>query len=196
MGTLINIFLMFAKLSTFSFGGGYVMIPIMLSELERNGLASASQVTDIVAIAGMSPGPVALNAAVGLGYKVASFSGAFASALGILIPNCTIVILAASFFFKIYKSKYVTSAFYGLRPVVTGIILYAAVSFALKNSIIAANSDKLINSGYNFFLGGAHIFEVKSIVLVIAAYMTLLKTKVHPIAVIAISGTVGTIIFR
>lgn len=195
MKVLLTIFTMFVKLSTFSFGGGYVMIPIMLSELESNGLISASQVTDIVAIAGMSPGPVALNAAVGLGYKVSFFSGALAAALGILIPNITIVIIAAISFFKIYKSKYVASAFYGLRPVVTGIILYAAVSFALKNGIVAADSKHLITSGYNFMISGKHIFEVKSLLLIIASFIMLFKTKVHPIFIIITSGFIGTLIF-
>jgi chromate transporter len=195
MNTLFSIFTMFVKLGTFSFGGGYVMIPIMLSELEKNGLTSAAEVTDIVAIAGMSPGPVALNAAVGLGYKVASFQGMMAAALGILIPNVTIVTLAAMFFFKIYKSKYVSSAFYGLRPVVTGIILYAAVSFAIKNGVIAASTDHLINSGNNIFLAGKHIFEVKSLMLIVSSFILLFKTKIHPIVIIIASGALGTLIF-
>jgi chromate transporter len=186
---------MFVKLSTFSFGGGYVMIPIMLSELEKNRLIDVSQVTDIVAIAGMSPGPVALNAAVGLGYRVAGFQGALASALGILIPNFIIVILAAMFFFKIYKSKHVTSAFYGLRPVVTGIILYAAISLALKNGIFAANTKNLMSTGYNIIVNGVQIFEVKSMILIIGSFLTLFKTKIHPIYIIISCAIVGTVIF-
>jgi chromate transporter len=195
MDILFKIFIMFAKLSTFSFGGGYVMIPIMLSELERNGLGLSAQVTDVVAIAGMSPGPVALNAAVGLGYIGGSFPGALAASLGILIPNCTIVVLAATFFFKVYKSKYVTAAFYGLRPVVTGIILYAAVSFALKNGMIAAASDNMIGSGFNYFIGQSHILEVKSVILIIVSFILLMKTKIHPISVIVLGGAFGILIF-
>lgn len=195
MNVLVKLFIMFAKLSTFSFGGGYVMIPIMLSELEKNNLVHVAQATDVVAIAGMSPGPVALNAAVGLGYKVASFQGALASALGILIPNLIIVILAAMFFFKIYKSKYVISAFYGLRPVVTGIILYAAVSFGLKNGVFAATSKNLMSNGYNIFVNGLQILELKSTILIIASFLVLLKTKVHPIYLIIICGGIGTLVF-
>lgn len=195
MNVLLKLFFMFAKLSAFSFGGGYVMIPIMLKELEGNGLINISEVTDIVALAGMSPGSVAVNAAVGIGYKVANLQGAFAAALGIIVPNFIIVILAALFFFKIYHKQYVKNAFYGLRPVIIGIILYAAVSFALKNSIIGAPLNKIINNGYNIVWANHHIVELKSFLLIILSFLLLLKTKVHPILVIIIGGIAGIAVF-
>lgn len=192
---LIKLALMFSKLSLFSFGGGYVMIPIAMKELEANGWATVSELTDIVAIAGMSPGPVAVNAAVGLGYKVAGIKGLIAAFLGITVPTTILVIIVAAFFFKIYKHPKVKAAFYGLRPVITGIIIYAAVSFALKNGVIAASAGKTISSGYNIFFMGNHLFELKSLMIAAAAFFILIKTKTHPIFVIISSGILGTFIF-
>ena len=195
LSRLLELAMIFAKLYPFSFGGGYVMIPIMMDELVNNNWATVSELTDIVAIAGMAPGSVAINAAIGLGYKVGGFPGAIASFLGIAIPTTILVVLGATFFFKIYKHPKVKSAFYGLRPVITGIIIYAAVSLALNNGVIAASSEKMIMNGWNLSIAGVNLFEAKSILITIASIALLIKTKVHPIFVIIGAGILGILIF-
>lgn len=195
MSLLLQIFLMFAKLSAFAFGGGYVMFPMLINEVESNKLLNMSELTDILAIAGMSPGAVAVNAAVGVGYKTAGFPGAVAAFLGIAIPCAIIVILVATFFFKVYNHPLVKAALYGLRPVITGIIIYAAVKIAVNNNIVAAASDKLIEKGYNLYIGEKHLFDVKSLIIMAAAFFLLVKTKVHPIFIIIGAGITGVFIF-
>ncbi len=200
MDIMVKLFLMFMKLSAFSFGGGYVMIPIMMQELEKNGLIDPSMVTDIVAIAGMSPGPVAVNAAVGLGYCVSKLHnmgawGILPAFMGIALPCAIIVILVAMFFFNVYKNKHVQSALYGLRPAIAGIVLYAAAKLALTNGIFFAHLDTLIKTGANFMLAGHHIAELKSLVLFAAAFFILAKTKLHPIYLIIGSGIIGIFVF-
>ncbi len=195
MNILIELFLMFAKLSVFSFGGGYVMFPMLMSELESNKIATVAQMTEVIAIAGMSPGPVAVNAAVGLGYKVAGFPGVFAAFLGIALPCAIIVILVASFFFKVYKHPVVRSILNVLGPVITGIIFYAAVGIALKNGIVFAGQDSVIEGGWNVYASGRQLFEVKSILIAAGAFFLLVKTKVHPIFIIVGSGILGAILF-
>ena len=195
MNTLVTLFLMFLKLSLFSFGGGYVMIPILLEELEKNGLATASELTEIVAIAGMSPGPVATNASVALGYKVAGFAGVLTAFLGIALPCALIVIFVASFFFKIYSHPKVQAVLYGLRPVITGIILYAAGSIALKNGIVAADPARYIHSGINWIIQGVHLVEVKSLIIAVAVFILLKKTRIHPLWLILGGGGLGILLF-
>lgn len=192
---LSNLFLLFAKLAAFSYGGGYVMIPIMIESLEANGWASTSEIADAVAIAGMSPGPVASNAAVGVGYNIAGLPGVIVAFLGIAIPCAIIVIFAAMFFFKLYKHRYVQGALYGLRAVVTGIILYAAVKLAVGNGIILAASDTLIEQGVTVKLFNTNLFESKSIVIFIITFLALLKTRIHPILLIVGSGIIGVLSF-
>ena len=196
MSMLFGLFLIFAKLSLFSFGGGFVMVPIAMADMEANHWATAAELTDTVAIATMSPGPVGVNLAVGLGYKVAGIEGAIAALAGITIPVTILLILVALFFFKVYKHPVVTAVFYGLRPVVTALIMYAAVSLALKNHIILADADNMIASGYNVVLNGFHFFELKSLIIFSAALVILAKTKVSPIFCIVFSGIAGAILFR
>ena len=196
MELLVEIFLMFAKLSLFAFGGGYVMFPMLLKDIETNQLLSTQEITDVIAIAGMSPGAVAVNAAVGTGFKVTgNIWGVIAAFLGIAIPCALIVILVATFFFKVYNNTAVKNALYGLRPVITAIIINAAVNIAAGNHIIAAKADGLIAKGIDFNMGGHQIFEVKSICLAVISFLLLVKTKIHPIFIIIGSGVLGILLF-
>lgn len=194
MDILTGLFMIFSKLSLFSFGGGFVMIPVAMAELEARHWASAAELTDTVAIATMAPGPVGVNLAVGLGYKVAGFAGATAAFLGMSIPTTVLMLIVAIFFFKMYNHKAVAAAFNGIRPVIPGIILYAAVSLALKNGIILAASDKVISNGYNIVMNGVY-FELKSLVIAVFILLLLTKTKTAPVLLIILSGILGIIIF-
>lgn len=195
MHILIGIFVIFAKLSLFSFGGGYVMVPIAMGEFEASHWATTAELTDTVAIATMSPGPVGVNLAIGLGYKVAGIAGATAAFLGITLPTTVLLILVAVCFFKIYQNPLVAAMFLGLRPVVTGIIMYAAFSLAVKNNIIFAASNQMIDSGFNLSFNGSHLVEVKSLIIAVAVLVLLTKTKIVPLIMIVLCGIVGIAVF-
>lgn len=195
MDVLVQLFVLFAKLSTFAFGGGYVIIGSLIQESEKIGWASAGELANVIAIAGMSPGPVAMNAAVAYGYKIAGIQGAVASLFGIAIPCAIIVIFVARFFFEVYQHRMVYGALYALRAVITGIIIYAAVSLTINNGIVVADISNLIDKGINFRLFGFNLFELKSVVMIIICFIVLMKTKIHPIFIILMSGVSGALIF-
>ena len=196
MSIFFIIFEIFFKLGFFSFGGGYVMIPMIERELTAKGIALMPQdIANITAIAGMSPGPVAVNAAVGFGYKVGGVLGMLSAALGVALPCAIIVVIVAAFFFKIYENKTVQSALYGLRPVITGIIAYAAINMAMKNGMLLSQIKDIPQKGWNFIAGGTHIFDVKSMVIAIGVFILLAKTKVHPIIIILSTGILGIFMF-
>ena len=190
MPILLKLALMFAKLCLFAFGGGYVMIPLALKELEDNHLASAGELADFVAIAQMSPGPVAVNAAVGLGYKIAGYWGALSAFLGMVVPNTIIILVVAVFFFKIYENPRVKAIFYGLKPATTGIILYAAAKIALKDEIVQISGYLFSKKEFLFI----HL-ELKSILIAVIAFFILKMTKLHPIFLIVGSGLLGMLLF-
>ena len=171
------------------------MFPMLISEVEKNVLLSTAEISDVLAIAGMSPGAVAVNAAVGTGFKLAGLQGAIASFLGIAVPCAIIVIVVATFFFKVYAHPLVRSALYGLRPVITGIILYAAYKIASVNGIIASATAHLLKEGWNLSISSVHLFEIKSLLIAAFSFLLLTKTKVHPVLLIVSSGIVGIFIF-
>ena len=192
---LIRLLILFIKLSAFSFGGGYAMIPIMLQEAEKYGWTQYLNLSDIIALAGMVPGPIAINSSVGLGYSVAGFWGVVVAFLGITIPCAIIVIIVALFFSKIYKNEHVQKVLYGLRSVIPSIILFAAVSIGLKNGMILSTIDNLLPTGLNLSLGNVNILEIKSITIAVLTFLLLLKTKVHPALILLGAGLTGLMIF-
>lgn len=175
MSAFFIMFLIFFKLSFFSFGGGYAMLPMIEQELLHYGITLQSQqITDITAVASMAPGPVAVNAAVAFGYQVGGIWGVVGAFLGVSIPCAIIVIVVATFFFKVYNNEYVQGALKGLRPVIVGIVAYAALNMAMKNHLYT---------------------DWSGILIALAAFGLLLKTKVHPIAIILGSGVLGILLY-
>ncbi|MFC0273362.1 chromate transporter [Metabacillus herbersteinensis] len=69
-------------------------------------------------------------------YSSQGFAGAVVSALGMILPSLIIILIVVTFFYKASKNRVVQSAFYGLRPMNVGLIFYAAIKFAISNSLI------------------------------------------------------------
>lgn len=175
-----ELFLTFIKVGVVSFGGGYAMIPMIQEEVVmRHGWLSLAQYTDVIAVAGMSPGPIAVNIAVFVGYSELGIRGAVASALGMVTPSLAIILVIGTAFRRFGDNKYVQWAFYGLRPIITGLIVYAAVSFAKNNGLISSASWHMAS------LIGIYILSLAA----------LLYFRLHPIYVIVISGLAGIALY-
>ncbi len=96
---LIRLFFEFFKVGLFTFGGGYAMIPLIQKDIvEGHHWLTMEQFTDIVAIAEMTPGPIAVNSATFVGYKVAKLWGALVSTLGVVLPSFLVIWAIASIF--------------------------------------------------------------------------------------------------
>lgn len=92
MEILIKLFWAFLKIGTFSFGGGYAMLPFIQKEVvESNGWISMSEFTDIIGISQMTPGPVAINSATFVGYKIDGVLGSIFATLGVVTTSFILV---------------------------------------------------------------------------------------------------------
>src|SRR5207248_812970 len=118
MMVLWELFKTFFIMGFVSFGGGYAMIPVIETAVSLHGWMTTQQFTDVIAIAGMSPGPIATNSAILVGYSTAGILGALLSTLGTLLPSILLVLVVASFFQRLHHYSIVQSMFYGLRPIV------------------------------------------------------------------------------
>lgn len=120
------LFLTFLKIGTFTFGGGYAMIPLIQREVvEKNKWITNDDVLEIVAIAESTPGPIAINSATFVGYRTCGFLGALCATIGVVLPSF-VVILAISFVLREFESlKAVQYAFAGIRAGVLALILKA-----------------------------------------------------------------------
>ncbi|MFC5589698.1 chromate transporter [Sporosarcina soli] len=174
-----ELFKTFFIIGLVSFGGGYAMIPVIELEVTEHDWMTLQEFTDIIAIAGMSPGPIATNSAIFVGYQTAGLLGAVVSALGMILPSLCIILLISMFFNKANKHRTVQSAFYGLRPIIVGLIVYAAIKFALSNQLIGAIS--------------SHTFSLLCIFAL--SLLALVKFRVHPAFVIMSAGVIGVILY-
>lgn len=130
---LFSVFITFFKIGAFTFGGGYAMIPLIQREtVENHGWVSDEDVLDIIAIAESTPGPIAINSATFVGYRVCGFWGSFAATCGVVLPSF-IIILAISYVLDAFQSiKAVQYAFWGIRAGVLALIFKALVGMYKK----------------------------------------------------------------
>ena len=134
------LFVTFLKIGAFTFGGGYAMIPIIQREVvEKRKWANNSDILDVLAISESTPGPIAVNAATFVGFRVAGFWGALFATLGLVIPSFAIIYVI-SFFYETFMSwTIMQAAFKGLSIGVI-VLLFMAVSKlrkAVPNNILS-----------------------------------------------------------
>ncbi|MCM3716644.1 chromate transporter [Alkalihalobacillus oceani] len=177
---LVELFLLFMMIGTVSFGGGYAMIPIIETEVISRGWLSTAQLTDIIAVAGMSPGPIATNAATFVGFYVAGVPGALVSTVAMTLPSFLIILIIVSFFYRFNQNKVVKSAFYGIRPIITSLILFAAIRFGISNNVFSIS---------------VHWHELSLLLIFCCSLTILLWTRTHPVLVIIGAGVIGVFLY-
>ena len=134
MVPLWKIFMVFAKIGSFTIGGGYAMIPLIREELVKRGWVSDEELPDIIALAQSAPGVLAVNMSIFAGYKMRGFKGSVAATLGSSLPSFLIILLIAMLFTGYQDNPVVVRIFKGIRPVVVSLILVPMINMARKGN--------------------------------------------------------------
>jgi len=184
----IQLFLLFFKVGIFSFGGGYVMLPMIYQEINILGLMPASEFSNVVALSQMTPGPIAVNAATYVGFKSAGFWGATFATLGVTLPSFFIILLISAFFYKFKKSPIVQAILTGIRPATVGLIISAVIFFA-ESSIFTSTlkSGKFLENPIGFF-------SIPALLIFTVTILLNKKFKVGPIPLTILAGVAGAFI--
>ena len=128
-------FLAFARIGGFTFGGGYAMLPMLQKEVvERYGWASEQELMDYFAVGQCTPGVIAVNVATFIGYKRRGIIGAAVTTLGVIAPSIVIITIIAALISSFIGNEYVAHALAGIRAVVCVLILKAVLKF-FKNGV-------------------------------------------------------------
>lgn len=173
MNIILQLFLAFFKIGAFSFGGGYAMLPLIEREIvKRHNWISYREFTDIIGISQMTPGPIAINSATFVGYKVGGILGSAVASIGVVTMSFILVSIATHYIMKFKESKVIKSAFMGMKPALIALILSAFISLAKESYM-----------------------DIKSIIIGILTLIMLLSKKVHPIMVIVIAAMLGIVIY-
>ena len=131
--TLFALFFTMFKIGLFTFGGGYAMIAIIERELvERKKWIEHEEFMDVIAIAESTPGPLAINSATYIGYKIGGVLGSVFATLGVVLPSFIIIYLISLVFDKFLSLVWVQYAFRGIQACVAFLILSAGFKMLKK----------------------------------------------------------------
>jgi chromate transporter len=179
------LFWAFVQVGLFSIGGGLAALPLIQDQVvDVHGWLTLTEFTDIITIAEMTPGPVALNTATFVGIRTAGIPGALLATFSCILPSCFIVILLAKLYYKYRGLSAMRYIFSGLRPAVVAMIASAGMSIIFLaffgGNLLPASID-----GVSFISVGIFIVSI----------FILRKWKMNPIYVMLGAGVVGLAIY-
>ncbi|MBQ3431834.1 MAG: chromate transporter [Clostridia bacterium] len=133
MKLLFDLFLTFAKIGLFTFGGGYAMLPLFERVcVEKKHWITQEEMLDMTLIAESTPGPVAINIATYVGHRQKGVAGALCATLGMVTPSFVLLFLISLYFERFVHIKWVAGAFWGIKIAVGILICDAALRLFKK----------------------------------------------------------------
>jgi chromate transporter len=161
------------KIGAFTFGGGYAALSLIQEEvIEANHWIAPQDFIDIVAIAEMTPGPIAINASTFVGYKVGALAGSFTATFAVILMPVLITLLVSVYYNKFKHLKQVNWVIQGIRPAVLGLIAAACVK-----------------------IGKVSVVDFKGVLIALLVFVGVYKLKINPIIAILISGLLGIVFY-
>ncbi|MBP5399458.1 MAG: chromate transporter [Alphaproteobacteria bacterium] len=134
MKELIRLFVVFAKIGLFTFGGGAAMMALLHDELvKKKKWITEQDLLDFFAIAQCTPGIIAVNTATIVGYKMKKSFGAAAATVGVVFPSIVIIVLIAAMIQNFMDNQYIVHIFNGIRAAVVAIIANVVIALWRKN---------------------------------------------------------------
>ena len=181
----LKLFWSFFQIGLFSIGGGYAAMPLIQNQVvEINKWITMTEFADLITIAEMTPGPIAINSSTFVGTQIAGLPGALVATFGCVLPSTIIVLTLAFFYYKYKNLILVQGVLSGLRPAVVALIFSAGLSIL----ILAFWSNK----GFSLNLPDLNYIAVGLFTL---SLIILRKFRPNPIFVMLGSGIIGMAIY-
>ena len=127
MNVFQQLFIEFFQIGLFAVGGGPATIPFLMDLAERHDWYTKADVANMLAVSESTPGPIGLNMSTYAGYNAAGFWGGLTATLSLVLPSLIVIILIANLLDNFADNIYVKSAFWAIRPAVTGLIATAVL---------------------------------------------------------------------
>ncbi len=170
LSVLLDLFLEFMKIGFFMFGGGYAGIALLHKEfVEVRGWLTNEEFVDIIGIAKSAPGPVAINSATFIGYKVGGIPGSVVATLGVVLPAYLIMLGVVVGLSPYLTTPIARTILRGINSAVVALILIALLRIS-HTVLIQNNTIRLVE-----------------VVIFVIAFILVLLLKQHPITVIGVS---------
>lgn len=183
ISTLLSLFFSFLQVGAFSFGGGMAAMPLIQAQVvDLHGWITLSEFTDLVTIAEMTPGPIAINGATFVGIQVAGIPGALVATLGCVLPSFFLVVLLARAYERYGESPVFSGALSGLRPGVVALIACAGMRILIM-ALWGEGGFSLIPPDW------------MALALIVISFLVLRKWKPSPILIMVASGLLGGAVY-
>ena len=181
----LELFWSFFQIGLFSIGGGYAAMPLIQNQVvDLHEWLTMSQFADIMTIAEMTPGPIAINSATFVGIRIAGIPGAIISTLGCIFPSCIIVMTLAYIYYRYRGLSMVQGVLSGLRPAVIAMIASAGISLI----VLAFYGQRELPAD----LGNLDCIAVG---IFAAGLLVLRKWKMNPMWVMTGAGVLGVLLY-
>lgn len=181
----LELFWSFLQIGLFSIGGGYAALPLIQEQVvDLHPWLNMTQFADIMTIAEMTPGPIAVNSATFVGIQIAGLPGAIIATIGCIFPSCVIVLTLAYIYYRFRGLSMVQGILAGLRPAVVSMIASAGISLF----IMALYGQRTLPANLKSF-------DVIALVIFTVGFLILRKWKTNPIYVMAGCGVAGVILY-
>ncbi|MBR3560950.1 MAG: chromate transporter [Oscillospiraceae bacterium] len=184
----LRLFWEFFKAGLFAVGGGMATLPFLYDISDRTGWFTHAQLADMVAVSESTPGPIGVNMATYVGFLTGGHVGGMATGilgaavatLGLITPSIIVILIVSAFLERFRSSRYVSGAFYGLRPASTAMIL-AALVMVVKATFLPA-------------VGAAFDWRLPALAVVLLVLTNTAGKKLHPIVFILASAVAGAVL--
>ena len=168
---LLTLFLSTMRISAFTFGGGYVIVPLMRKHfVEELAWIDEEEMLDLIAIAQSSPGPIAINASIIIGYRMHGVIGALVTMFGTILPPFLIIVLVSMVYKEIRDNSYVNAIMQGMQ---------AGVAVLIVNAVISMGKTALKRN------------RIFSLILMLGVFIAIFCFKVSVVWILLISGLAG-----
>lgn len=180
-----QLFWSFFQIGLFSFGGGYAAMPLIEQQVTQlHTWLTAEEFADLVTISGMTPGPIAINAATFVGIRISGLPGAIVATLGCVLPSVAVVSLLAFFYFRYREQRLMQAGLAGLRPAVVALIASAGITIG-RTALRAQEGAPLSWFGWDWI----------AVAVFLGAFFLLRWKKPNPIWVMLGAGAVGGVAY-
>ena len=186
----LKLFWEFALIGLFSFGGGYAMIPMLQKTVSEYGWLTAEQLSRIIVIAEMTP-TYRRERGYFCGIQHGGFLGGIVATLVVALPSMLIIFLVSRLFIKYKSHPDKIMAFYGIRPVITGMVI--AASFVIAKTALFTEKTVAVFSG--LFKEPVHAVSIGAVVIMVLALIVQLRYKINPILTLLLGGAAGFIVY-
>ena len=165
--TLFSLFYAFLKIGTFTFGGGYAMLPLLQVELvEKKKWLDRREFADCLLVAQSTPGPIVVNISLVAGYRMLGLKGGLSALLGAVLPPFLLLLTIAIYLWQYRENPIVHAAFKGIGPAVAALIAAAAVKLG-KNILKGYRSLLLLL----LLLGGLLVYNIHPLYIIICGVL-------------------------